>query len=128
MLQFPDGPRQAIPAPVGDVVAAQRATGAANVIAYAPLPAERSVQPDHATDWRSVAMAVGCTADGAQIEADLSFGEGCEASAAIAVEVAVRTLADPRPGAWTPGQRFGTELALACGAVVRPPTWGRIVV
>lgn len=66
-------------------------------------------------------MAVGSTAEGKQLKAHLSFGEGFEASAGIAVEVAIRTLANPQPGAWTPGQLFGTELAQACGAIVQGP-------
>jgi short subunit dehydrogenase-like uncharacterized protein len=121
VLEFPDGPRHVIPVPIGDLVAAQRATRAPNVVAYAPLPGERSVQPDQATDLCSIALARGCTADGVQTEAEISFGEGFEASARIAIEVAVRTLGTRRPGAWTPGQLFGTELALACGGVVRGP-------
>jgi short subunit dehydrogenase-like uncharacterized protein len=120
-LQFVNGPRRAIPAPVGDLIAAQRATGAPNVVAYAALRGELSVAPDQVKDLRSVAMAVGCSVDGAQLEFDLSFGEGSGASAAIAVEVAVRTLANSQPGAWTPGQLYGSELALACGAAVRGP-------
>jgi len=120
-LQFVDRPRQVIPAPIGDLLAAQRATSAADVVAYVPLPEERSIQQPRSEDVRSVALALGCTADGSPVEAHLSFGEGFAASAAIAVEVAVRTVAGPQPGAWTPGQLFGTELALACGAVVRGP-------
>jgi saccharopine dehydrogenase (NAD+, L-lysine-forming) len=121
-FQFVDGPRQVIPAPTGDLIAAQRATGAPDAVAYVPVPGDRSMQPDEKTkDFRSVAMARGCTADGTHIEADLTFGEGDEASAAIAVEVALRTVANPRPGAWTPGQLFGPQLAKACGAVVHGP-------
>jgi short subunit dehydrogenase-like uncharacterized protein len=120
-VQFPDGPRQVIPAPVGDLLAAQRATGARDVVAYVTLPGERSVQTKPVANLRSVATAFGCSADNTRTEADLSFGEGFEASATIAVEVALRTLQAPRPGAWTPGQLFGTGLALACGAVVQGP-------
>jgi len=120
-LQFADGPREVIPVPTGDLVAAQRATGASNVVAYAPLRGERSIQAGAGEDLRSVAMARGCSADGVQVEADLNFGEGFAASAAIAVEVAVRTAGNQRAGAWTPGQLFGSELAVACGAVVRAP-------
>jgi saccharopine dehydrogenase (NAD+, L-lysine-forming) len=120
-LQFPDGPRQVIPAAVGDLIAAQRATGAPNAIAYAALRANGSAQADRSEDMHSLATALACGADGAQFEADITFGEGFAASAAIAVEVALRTIRDPKPGAWTPGQLFGTELAEACGAVIRGP-------
>jgi short subunit dehydrogenase-like uncharacterized protein len=121
-LAFPDGPRQVVPAPVGDLVAAQRASGAPDVVAYVPLPRERLVQqPDRDRDYRSTAFALGHTAEGTPIQADLSFGEGFEASATIAVEVAVRTLTNPRPGAWTPGQLFGSDLARACRAAISGP-------
>jgi saccharopine dehydrogenase (NAD+, L-lysine-forming) len=117
-LEFPDRPRRAIPAPVGDLLAARRATHAPNVVAYAPLPAE------HASgngELRSTAMAAGWTRDGRRLDTSLTFGEGLQASAAIAVEVAIRTVASPCAGTWTPCQVFGPELAAACGAVVRGP-------
>ena len=123
VLEFPGGRRQrAVPAPLGDLIAAQRATGAPNAIAYAPVPEEHSVPVPATQERRSVAMAIGRDANGARIRAELSFGEGFEASAAIAVEVAVRLAAEPRSGAWTPGQLFGIELAAACGARVVGPT------
>ena len=69
-----------------------------------------------------VAMAIGRDANGARIRAELSFGEGFEASAAIAVEVAVRLAAEPR---WVRGAPWATvrhRLAAACGARVVGPT------
>jgi short subunit dehydrogenase-like uncharacterized protein len=113
------GARQVMPAPLGDLVAAQRATGASNVVAYAPVRAERPAATVAAQELRSHAWAAGSTDSGRQLEAHVTFGEGFQASAVIAVEVAVRVLAAPRPGAWTPGQLFGPELALACGAAIR---------
>jgi hypothetical protein len=121
MLDFPDGARRAIPAPVGDLLAARRATHAPNVVAYAPVPAERSAHSTGNGELRSVAMAVAWTPDGRKLDAALTFGEGFQASAAIAVEVAMRTVTSPCPGTWTPCQLFGPELAAACGAVVRGP-------
>ena len=118
VLEGLGGLRQVIPAPLGDLVAAQRATGARHVVAYAPVPAERSVADVSAQEVRSYAWAAGSTGSGRSLEAHLTFGEGFRASAVIAVEVAVRVLAAPRPGAWMPGQLFGPELALACGAVI----------
>jgi saccharopine dehydrogenase (NAD+, L-lysine-forming) len=121
-LQLGGAPRQVVPAPTGDLVAAQRATGAPDVVAYVPVPGERgSAGSTRDREFRSVAFALGRGADGTHIEADLRFGEGFEASATIAVEVAVRTAADAPPGAWTPGQLFGSQLAPACGAVVAGP-------
>lgn len=110
---------QVIPVPQGDLVAAQRATSAPNVVAYAPARAERPLAPVTTQEVRSHAWADGSTESGRRLEARLSFGEGFQASAVIAVEVAVRVLATPRPGAWTPGQLFGPELALASGATIR---------
>jgi saccharopine dehydrogenase (NAD+, L-lysine-forming) len=121
VLQFPGGyQRRVVAAPLGDLIAAQRAAGAPNVVAYTPVPEEHSLAAPASQELRSVAMAVGCTTEGRCLRAELSFGEGFEASAAIAVEVAVRLASAPRSGAWTPGQLFGTELAATCGAVVQP--------
>jgi saccharopine dehydrogenase (NAD+, L-lysine-forming) len=113
------GVRRVIPVPVGDLVAAQRATRAPNAVAYAPAPAERPAATTSGQELRSYAWAAGSTDQGHQLEAQLTFGEGFRVSAVIAAEVAVRLLAGARPGAWTPGQLFGPELALACGAAVR---------
>jgi hypothetical protein len=85
------------------------------------VPEEHSVAQPAADALRSVAMATACTADGRWLRAELSFGEGFAASAAIAVEVAVRLASAPRAGAWTPGQLFGPQFAAACGAVIQPP-------
>jgi short subunit dehydrogenase-like uncharacterized protein len=115
MVEFPEGPRQVVPVPVGDLVAAQRATGAPNVVVYGDVAAHAEPPPDTA-NLRSYAWAAATTVNGHCLEARLAFGEGLQASASIAVEVAARVLASPSPGAWTPGQLFGRGLAEACGA------------
>jgi short subunit dehydrogenase-like uncharacterized protein len=116
-VAFPDRPRQVIPLPVGDLVAAQRATGAPNVVVYGDISA-RSESTQDAAEMRSYAWAAATTTSGQCVEARLTMGEGLQASASIAVEVATRVLASPAPGAWTPGQLFGPQLAEACGAQV----------
>lgn len=116
-VAFPDGPRRVMPVPVGDLVAAQRATRAPNVVVYGDTSAHATPPPATA-DLRSYAWAAATTAGGDCLEARLTFGEGLQASASIAIEVAARVLASPSPGAWTPGQLFGPELAEACGAQV----------
>jgi hypothetical protein len=121
-LDGPGGARRVIAAPSGDLVAAQRATGAPDVVAYAPVPSERPIGGQSSNDeLRSYAWAALSDGDGSKLEAHLTFGEGFRASAAIAVEVALRILEAPRPGAWTPGQLLGTGVALACGADIHGP-------
>jgi short subunit dehydrogenase-like uncharacterized protein len=116
-VAFPDRPRQVVPVPVGDLVAAQRATGAPNVVVYGDTAAH-SAPPTDAAHLRSYAWATATTASGQCLAARLTFGEGLQASADIAVEVAERVLSGAAPGAWTPGHLFGPDLAEACGADV----------
>jgi short subunit dehydrogenase-like uncharacterized protein len=116
-VTFPDGPRRVVPVPVGDLIAAQRATAAPNAVVFGDIAAH-AVPPPDAANLRSYAWAAATTANGQCLEARLTFGEGLQASASIAIEVASRVLANPTPGAWTPGQLFGPELAEACGAQV----------
>jgi len=117
MVMFPDRPRRVVPVPVGDLVSAQRATGAPNVVVFGDI-STHAAPPLDVGNLRSYAWAAATTASGDCLEARLTFGEGLQASASIAIEVASRVLASPSAGAWTPGQRFGPELAVACGAQV----------
>jgi short subunit dehydrogenase-like uncharacterized protein len=118
-VAFPDRPRQVVPVPVGDLIAAQRATSAPNVVVFGDVSAH-AVPPADTANLRSYAWAAATTTSGRCLEARLTFGEGLQASASIAVEVASRVLASASPGAWTPGRLFGPELAEACGAQVEP--------
>src|SRR3954447_15988521 len=105
--------RQVRPGPVGDLEAARRASGAADVVAYVTDPAA----PGSGTD--SLAWAEVLTADGDVAVAELVAGEGVRETAAIAAETTRRVLAGVAPGAWTPGHLFGASLVTdATGARV----------
>jgi saccharopine dehydrogenase (NAD+, L-lysine-forming) len=112
-LTFGGAQRQMLPGPVGDLEAARLASGAANVVAYITDPAA----PSSGTGSYTWAEAVG--PDGYTSTAELRAGEGVRATAAIAAETARRVLAGAKPGAWTPGQLFGTDFVTdATGAEV----------
>jgi saccharopine dehydrogenase (NAD+, L-lysine-forming) len=104
VLTFGGAPRPVFPAPVGDLEAARRASGAADVVAYQQDPGAP------AAGGESVAWAEATGRDGRTRTAELRAGEGVLATAAIAAEAARRVLAGAAPGAWTPGRLFGAGL------------------
>jgi short subunit dehydrogenase-like uncharacterized protein len=113
VLTFGGAARPVFPAPVGDLEAARRAGGAADVVAYQQDPAA----PTAGTE--SVAWAEVTGADGLIRTAELRVGEGVRATAAIAAETTRRVLAGAAPGAWTPGRLFGAALVPeATGALI----------
>jgi short subunit dehydrogenase-like uncharacterized protein len=115
VLTFGGAARPVFPAPVGDLEAARRASGAADVVAYQQDPTAR------ATGTESVAWAEVTGPDGQTRTAELRVGEGVRATAAIAAETTQRVLAGAAPGAWTPGGLWGA-------ALVRQATGARITV
>jgi short subunit dehydrogenase-like uncharacterized protein len=113
VLTFGGAQRRMLPGPVGDLEAARRASGAANVVAYIADPAAPGSGTGSCT-WAEVVAP-----DGHIAVAELMTGEGVRATAAIAAETARRVLAGTKPGAWTPGQLFGAALVTdATGARV----------
>ena len=113
VLTFGGAQRRMLPGPVGDLEAARRASGAANVVAYIADPAAPGGGTGSCT-WAEVVAP-----DGHIAVAELVTGEGVRATAAIAAETARRVLAGAKPGAWTPGQLFGAALVTdATGARV----------
>jgi short subunit dehydrogenase-like uncharacterized protein len=113
VLTFGGAQRRMLPGPVGDLEAARRASGAANVVAYIADPAAPGSGTGSCT-WAEVVAP-----DGHIAVAELVTGEGVRATAAIAAETARRVLAGTKPGAWTPGQLFGAALVTdATGARV----------
>jgi len=113
ILTFGGEQRQMLPAPVGDLETARRASGAANVVAYIASPAADRSGTDSYT-WAEVSGPGGRT-----LTAELHTGEGVRATAAIAAETTQRVLAGVKRGAWTAGQLFGAALVTdATGAQV----------
>jgi short subunit dehydrogenase-like uncharacterized protein len=101
-LTFGGETRQVIPAPMGDLVAARRLTGADHVTAYTVI---------RRSGTESYAYAEIIEDDGTTHAAELRTGEGFEYTATIATETAMRLLNDtPKPGAWTPCHLFGIDI------------------
>ncbi|MEZ0092267.1 saccharopine dehydrogenase NADP-binding domain-containing protein [Streptacidiphilus sp. EB129] len=103
-LTFGGAARQVVPAPVGDLEAALRISGAADVTAYVALRGSAAPDP------RSYSYAEITDEEGRAHTAELSTGEGFVFSAAIAAETAFRLLGTTRPGAWTPCRLLGVDL------------------
>jgi short subunit dehydrogenase-like uncharacterized protein len=150
-LRFPDGPFDILPVPSGDLEAAYRATGIANVTAYIPfrrsaallLPLVQwglSVRPirmrlEAAVEKRgtrqrespaggrrtSYAWARATNESGQQAEAWLELGEGYHFTAASSVQAVEHVLRNPPAGALSPAQAFGADFVLQVNGVRRWP-------
>lgn len=102
-LTFGGTTRQVIPAPVGDLEAARHLTGVGDVIAY--------IAPRDTSDDNSHAYAAITDPNGTVHPAELITGEGFAFTAFTAAETAVRLLSDAKPGAWTPCNLLGIDIA-----------------
>jgi saccharopine dehydrogenase (NAD+, L-lysine-forming) len=116
VLNFGGARRTMFPVPAGDLEAARLASGAANVSAYFANPAERAEDEKF-----SYAYAEVVAGSGRRLAAQAKTGDGVQAGAAFAAQVARRVLDGAPAGAWTPGRLFGSGLfASATGATVTP--------
>ncbi len=150
-LRFPDGPVDILPVPSGDLEAAYRATGIANITAYIPfrrpaallLPLVQwglSLRPlrrrlEAAVEKRgtrqrasqpdsqrtSYAWARAMNQNGQQVEAWLELGEGYQFTAASSVQAVEQVLSSHLSGALTPAQAFGADFVLQIEGVRRWP-------
>lgn len=150
-LHFPDGPFEILPVPSGDLEAAYRATGIANITAFIPfrrsaavlLPLVQwglSLRPlrgwlEAAVEKRgprqrasqasgqktSYAWARAMNQHGQQVEAWLALGEGYQFTAASSVRAVEHVLRSQLSGALTPAQAFGTDFVLTIEGVQRFP-------
>jgi len=151
ILHFPDGPVAILPVPSGDLEAAYRATGIANITAYIPfrrsaaflLPlvqwglAHRSLRRrlEAAVEQRgprqrasradgertSYAWARATNQNGQQVEAWLALGEGYQFTAASSVQAVEQVLRGHLSGVLTPAQAFGADFVLQIEGVRRLP-------
>lgn len=150
-LRFPDGTFDILPVPSGDLEAAYRATGIANITAFIPfrrsaaflLPLVQwglSLRPirgrlEAAVEKRgtrqresqaggqrtSYAWARAMNQNGQQVEAWLELGEGYHFTAASSVQAVEHVLRDHPLGALTPAQAFGADFVLNIEGVRRWP-------
>jgi short subunit dehydrogenase-like uncharacterized protein len=116
VLNFGGARRSMLPGPAGDLEVARLASGAANVSAYFGDPTQRVDG-----DGFSYAYAEVVARSGRRLAAQARAGDGVQAGAAFAAEVARRLLLGAPAGAWTPGRLFGKDLFSAVtGATVTP--------
>ena len=110
---------QVIPAPVGDLETARRASSAPDVTAYFAAPGQR---PGPA--GVSYAYADIQDADGTMAGSLAVLGDATAATAAIAAAIVCRVLANEPArvaGAWTPGTLYGQDLITdACDVTITP--------
>lgn len=150
-VRFPDGPVDILPVPSGDLEAAYRATGIANITAYIPFrrsaalllplvqwglalrPLRRRLEA--AVEQRggrqpasqpgnqrtSYAWARAMNKNSQQVEAWLALGEGYQFTAASSVLAVEQVLSSHLSGALTPAQAFGADFILQIEGVRRLP-------
>jgi len=148
-FRFPDGAVDILPAPSGDLEAAYRATGIANITAFIPfrrsaalllplLQLGLSLRPirgwlQAAVDKQGTRQPAGqvggqrtsyvwaraTNQNGHQVEAWLELGEGYHFTAASSVQAVEHVLRDQPSGALTPAQAFGADFVLTIEGVRR---------
>lgn len=106
VLSFGGRDHQVLAAPVGDLEAAHRISGAGDVTAYLALGGKSEGTGE------SFGYAEITGPDGATHTAVLSTGEGVAFGIHVAAETAIRLRGGAgRPGAWTPLHLLGTDVA-----------------
>ncbi len=125
-ITLPDGPCQVMPVPTGDLEAAFQATGAADIVSYAPVPAPAVVGPEasdkHAAApqaYRSSGWARATGPGGATAEAFLQTGESYLFTTMASIRAVEETLAGSPRGALSPAAAFGTDFALTVPGTTR---------
>jgi short subunit dehydrogenase-like uncharacterized protein len=123
-IALPDGPCHVMPFPTGDLEAAFRATGAPDVTAYSPVPADpAAADPRTPTeDYRSFGWARATGPDGATAEAVLQTGESYAFTAAASIRAVEKTLAQSPAGTLSPAMAFGADFTLTIPGTTRIDT------
>jgi short subunit dehydrogenase-like uncharacterized protein len=123
-ITLPDGPCHVMPFPTGDLEAAFRATGAPDITAYSPVPADPAAADPRAPtdDYRSFGWARATGPDGAVAEAVLQTGESYAFTAAASIRAVEETLARSPRGALSPATAFGVDFILTIPGTTRIDT------
>jgi short subunit dehydrogenase-like uncharacterized protein len=121
MISLPDGPCLAIPVPTGDLEAAFRATGAADVTAYVAVAEDRALDAgaDRAQGARSYGWARATGTDGVSVEAWLETGESYAFTAAASIRAVEEVRTGSVPGAHSPATVFGADFPFALPDTLR---------
>jgi short subunit dehydrogenase-like uncharacterized protein len=123
-VTLPDGPCHVMPFPTGDLEAAFRATGAPDITAYSPVPADPAAAPagNGPAAWRSFGWARATGPDGAIAQAVLQTGESYAFTAAASVRAVEETRTRSPRGALSPATAFGSDFALTIPDTTRIDT------
>ena len=123
-ITLPDGPCQVMPFPTGDLEAGFRATGASDITAYSPVPADPAAADLRARtdDYCSFGWARATGPDGATAEAVLQTGESYAFTAAASIRAVEETLARSPRGALSPAMAFGVDFTLTIPGTTRIDT------
>lgn len=112
-ITLPDGPCHVMPFPTGDLEAAFQATGAPDITAYSPVPADpgssAGAEPDAC---RSFGWAQATGPDGAIAQAVLQTGESYAFTAAASIRAVEETFIRSPRGALSPATAFGSDFIL----------------
>ncbi len=119
-IPLADGPCRVMPFPTGDLEAAFQATGALDVTAYSPVPADPAALDPQAPDpeaagppiYRSFGWARATGPDGGHAQAWLQTGESYAFTAAASIRAVEETLTRSLRGAFSPAAAFGADFAL----------------
>jgi hypothetical protein len=109
-----------MPFPTGDLEAAFQATGAPDVTAYSPVPADLAALDPQAPDpeaagppiYRSFGWARATGPGGGHVQAWLQTGESYAFTAAASIRAVEETLTRSLRGAFSPAAAFGADFAL----------------
>jgi short subunit dehydrogenase-like uncharacterized protein len=118
VIDFPDGPCRVMPFPTGDLEAAFQVTGAPDITAYSPAPADPGTDDRHASpssgpgEHRSFGWARATGPDGATAQAVLQTGESYLFTAGASIRAVEETLTRSPRGAFSPAAAFGSDFAL----------------
>ena len=124
-IALPDGPCHVLPFPTGDLEAAFQATGAPDITAYSPVPADPAVADPRAPaeDYRSFGWARATGPDGATAEAVLQTGESYAFTATASIRAVEKALTRSPRGALSPAIAFGADFILTIPGTTRIDTF-----
>jgi short subunit dehydrogenase-like uncharacterized protein len=128
-ITLPDGPCQVMPVPTGDLEAAFQATGAADIVAYAPVPPPVVLGPEAPNEHaggpqahRSFGWARATGPGGATSEAFLQTGESYLFTTIASIRAVEETLSGSLLGALSPAAAFGPDFPLTVPGTTRTTT------
>jgi short subunit dehydrogenase-like uncharacterized protein len=122
-VTLPSGPCLVMPFPTGDLEAAFQATGAPDITAFSPVPADPQAPAATGPDaYRSFGWARATGPDGATVQAVLQTGESYAFTAAASIRAVEETLIRSPRGALSPATAFGSDFILTIPDTTRIDT------